>query len=151
LTSSRNPRKRRSRRASERPLRADNPVRNEYAARLEALIRLPANPATGKSTLVLVEMPLGAASVNYGWGVELLKGDVGLPAYTPLSNSEYPSDRVVTNCVCCFRLLDSGSSEAVPGNSPRIDRLRCREALLCTVMCSTSPIIWSRQVDVMFI
>ena len=25
-------------------------------------------------------------------GVELLKGDVGLPAYTPLPNSEYHSD-----------------------------------------------------------
>ena len=37
-------------------------------------------------------MPLGAASSNYPWGVELLKGDVGLPAYTPLSNSEYPWD-----------------------------------------------------------
>ena len=34
-------------------------------------------------------MPLGAASVNYGRGVELLKGNVGLPAYTPLPNSEY--------------------------------------------------------------
>ena len=35
-------------------------------------------------------MPLGAAWNNYPWGVELLKGDVGLPAYTLLSNSEYP-------------------------------------------------------------
>ena len=34
-------------------------------------------------------MPLGAASSNYLTGVELLKGDVGLPAYTLLSNSEY--------------------------------------------------------------
>ena len=34
-------------------------------------------------------MPLGAASSNYSVGVELLKGDVGLPAYTPLPNSEY--------------------------------------------------------------
>jgi hypothetical protein len=32
--------------------------------------------------------------MNYGRGVELLKGDVGLPAYTPLSNSEYPSDYI---------------------------------------------------------
>jgi hypothetical protein len=32
---------------------------------------------------------LGAASSNYIQGVELLKGDVGLPAYTLLSNSEY--------------------------------------------------------------
>jgi len=31
-------------------LRADNPVRNEYAARLKALIRIPANPVIGKST-----------------------------------------------------------------------------------------------------
>jgi hypothetical protein len=35
-------------------------------------------------------MPLGAASRHYPWGVELLKGDVGLPAYTLLPNSEYP-------------------------------------------------------------
>ena len=35
-------------------------------------------------------MPLGAASSNYPWGVELLKGAVGLPAYTLLPNSEYP-------------------------------------------------------------
>ena len=34
-------------------------------------------------------MPLGAASSNYTTEVELLKGDVGLPAYTLLSNSEY--------------------------------------------------------------
>ena len=34
-------------------------------------------------------MPLGAASGNYPQGVELLKEDVGLPAYTLLSNSEY--------------------------------------------------------------
>ena len=34
-------------------------------------------------------MPLGAASGNYPAGVELLTGDVGLPAYTPLPNSEY--------------------------------------------------------------
>ena len=34
-------------------------------------------------------MPLGAAWSNYSQGVELLKGDVGLPAYTLLSNSEY--------------------------------------------------------------
>ena len=37
-------------------------------------------------------MPLGAASSQYSTGVELLKGNVGLPAYTSLSNSEYPSD-----------------------------------------------------------
>jgi hypothetical protein len=37
-------------------------------------------------------MPLGAASSNYLTGVELLKGDVGLPAYTLLSNSEYFKD-----------------------------------------------------------
>ena len=37
-------------------------------------------------------MPLGAASSNYTDGVELLKGDVGLPAYTLLSNSEYFCD-----------------------------------------------------------
>jgi hypothetical protein len=37
-------------------------------------------------------MPLGAASGNYPVGVELLKGDVGLPAYTLLSNSEYHRD-----------------------------------------------------------
>ena len=37
-------------------------------------------------------MPLGAASSNYSVGVELLKGDVGLPAYTLLSNSEYHRD-----------------------------------------------------------
>ena len=37
-------------------------------------------------------MPLGAASSNYSMGVELLKGDVGLPAYTLLPNSEYLSD-----------------------------------------------------------
>jgi hypothetical protein len=34
-------------------------------------------------------MPLGAASSHYSTGVELLKEDVGLPAYTPLPNSEY--------------------------------------------------------------
>ena len=37
-------------------------------------------------------MPFGAASSHYAVGVELLKGDVGLPAYTPLPNSEYHSD-----------------------------------------------------------
>ena len=37
-------------------------------------------------------MPLGAAWSHYLSGVELLKGDVGLPAYTLLSNSEYPRD-----------------------------------------------------------
>ena len=37
-------------------------------------------------------MPLGAASSNYIEGVELLKGDVGLPAYTLLPNSEYSDD-----------------------------------------------------------
>ena len=37
-------------------------------------------------------MPLGAASSNYFTGVELLKGDVGLPAYTLLPNSEYLRD-----------------------------------------------------------
>jgi hypothetical protein len=36
-------------------------------------------------------MPFGAASSNYRQGVELLKGDVGLPAYTLLPNSEYLS------------------------------------------------------------
>ena len=37
-------------------------------------------------------MPLGAASINYSTGVELLKGNVGLPAYTSLPNSEYLRD-----------------------------------------------------------
>ena len=37
-------------------------------------------------------MPLGAASRHYPWGVELLKEDVGLPAYTLLSSSEYPGN-----------------------------------------------------------
>jgi hypothetical protein len=37
-------------------------------------------------------MPLGAALRHYSVGVELLKGDVGLPAYTPLPNSEYHRD-----------------------------------------------------------
>ena len=37
-------------------------------------------------------MPLGAALSHYSTGVELLKEDVGLPAYTLLSNSEYPWD-----------------------------------------------------------
>lgn len=37
-------------------------------------------------------MPLGAASDNYTLEVELLKGDVGLPAYTPLPNSECQCD-----------------------------------------------------------
>ena len=37
-------------------------------------------------------MPLGAAWSHYPWGVELLKGDVGLPAYTLLPNSEYLND-----------------------------------------------------------
>jgi hypothetical protein len=37
-------------------------------------------------------MPLGAAFGHYSVGVELLKGDVGLPAYTLLPNSEYPRD-----------------------------------------------------------
>jgi hypothetical protein len=36
-------------------------------------------------------MPFGAASSKYRQGVELLKGDVGLPAYTLLPNSEYLS------------------------------------------------------------
>ena len=37
-------------------------------------------------------MPLGAASSNYTLEVELLKEDVGLPAYTPLPNSECQCD-----------------------------------------------------------
>jgi hypothetical protein len=37
-------------------------------------------------------MPLGAASGHYPVGVERLTGDVGLPAYTPLPNSEYHRD-----------------------------------------------------------
>ena len=37
-------------------------------------------------------MPLGAASSHYPTEVELLTGDVGLPAYTPLPNSECHSD-----------------------------------------------------------
>ncbi len=37
-------------------------------------------------------MPLGAASDHYATEVELLKGDVGLPAYTPLPNSECRGD-----------------------------------------------------------
>ena len=37
-------------------------------------------------------MPFGAASSNYTQGVERLKGDVGLPAYTLLPNSEYLRD-----------------------------------------------------------
>ena len=37
-------------------------------------------------------MPLGAASSNYAVEVELLKGAVGLPAYTLLPNSEYYRD-----------------------------------------------------------
>ena len=37
-------------------------------------------------------MPLGAASGNYLSGVELLKGNVGLPAYASLPNSEYLRD-----------------------------------------------------------
>jgi hypothetical protein len=39
-------------------------------------------------------MPLGAASSNYTTEVELLKGDVGLPAYTPLPNSECRCDHL---------------------------------------------------------
>ena len=37
-------------------------------------------------------MPLGAASSHYFVEVELLKEDVGLPAYTPLPNSECHKD-----------------------------------------------------------
>ena len=37
-------------------------------------------------------MPLGAASSHYTVEVELLKEDVGLPAYTPLPNSERHRD-----------------------------------------------------------
>ena len=37
-------------------------------------------------------MPLGAASEHYAVEVELLKGAVGLPAYTLLPNSEYHRD-----------------------------------------------------------
>ncbi len=37
-------------------------------------------------------MPLGAALSNYCIGVELLKGNVGLPAYASLPNSEYYTD-----------------------------------------------------------
>jgi hypothetical protein len=40
----------------------------------------------------LVEQETLNPGANYPWGVELLKGDVGLPAYTLLSNSEYPRD-----------------------------------------------------------
>ena len=34
-------------------------------------------------------MPLGAAFGHYSMGVELLKGNMGLPAYMSLPNSEY--------------------------------------------------------------
>ena len=48
-------------------------------------------------------MPLGAASGNYFMEVELLKEDVGLPAYTPLPNSEchedYPGSESVSDNV----------------------------------------------------
>lgn len=37
-------------------------------------------------------MPFGAASSNYAVEVELLKGDVGLPGYTLLPNSECHRD-----------------------------------------------------------
>ncbi len=37
-------------------------------------------------------MPFGAASSHYVQGVELLKGDMGLPAYMLLPNSEYLYD-----------------------------------------------------------
>jgi hypothetical protein len=37
-------------------------------------------------------MPLGAASDHYSVGVELLKGNTGLPAYVSLPNSEYHRD-----------------------------------------------------------
>ena len=37
-------------------------------------------------------MPLGAASSHYTVGVELLKGDMGLPVYMLLPNSEYHGD-----------------------------------------------------------
>jgi hypothetical protein len=37
-------------------------------------------------------MPLGAASDHYSVGVELLKGNMGLPAYMSLPNSEYHRD-----------------------------------------------------------
>jgi hypothetical protein len=37
-------------------------------------------------------MPLGAALSNYYIGVELLTGNVGLPAYASLPNSEYYVD-----------------------------------------------------------
>jgi hypothetical protein len=37
-------------------------------------------------------MPLGAAWSNYVIGVELLKGNEGLPAYSSLPNSEYYND-----------------------------------------------------------
>jgi hypothetical protein len=37
-------------------------------------------------------MPLGAALSHYVVGVELLKGNEGLPAYSSLPNSEYYDD-----------------------------------------------------------
>ncbi len=37
-------------------------------------------------------MPLGAALSHYSTGVELLKGNTGLPAYVSLPNSEYYDD-----------------------------------------------------------
>ena len=37
-------------------------------------------------------MPLGAAFGHYSMGVELLKGNTGLPAYVSLPNSEYHRD-----------------------------------------------------------
>jgi hypothetical protein len=52
-----------------------------------ALCVVPAGQ-TGRY-LVLIEMPLGAASRNYSWGVELLKGDVGLPASSVLKTHPF--------------------------------------------------------------
>ena len=59
-------------------------------------------------------MPLGAASSNYIEGVELLKEDVGLPAYTPLPNSEYFNDYLGSESA-------RGNLRGQKGNNP--DRL----------------------------
>jgi hypothetical protein len=45
---------------------------------------------------------------------------------------------VVTNSVCCSRLLDSASSEGVPGNSPRIDRAPASSASSYTFSVASS-------------
>jgi len=61
--------------------------------------------------LVLSEMSFGTASGHYVAGVELLNGTLGLPGYSPQSNSEYCNDYPGSECV-------GANVHAQKGNNP---------------------------------